>query len=69
MKDTNFEKSLEKSKEILEKLVNPEITLNESVTLYKKGMDELKNASKLLEEAKLKFEIYQKDDTPQSDNL
>ncbi len=69
MKDANFEKSLEKSKEILEKLVNPEITLSESVTLYKKGMDELKNASKLLEEAKLKFETYQKDDNPQSDNL
>ena len=63
MKELSFEERIERSKEILEKLMNPEITLSDSVTLYKNGTDELKEASRLLEEAKLKFEVYQNDDT------
>jgi exodeoxyribonuclease VII small subunit len=63
MSEMSFEDRIEKSKEILEKLMNPEITLSESVALYKDGTDELKDASRLLEEAKLKFEVYQKDET------
>ena len=59
MADISFEQKIEKSKEILEKLMNPEITLSDSVKLYKDGTDELKEAQKLLEEAKLKFELYQ----------
>jgi exodeoxyribonuclease VII small subunit len=59
MADISFEQKIEKSKEILEKLMNPEITLSDSVKLYKEGTDELKEAQKLLEEAKLKFELYQ----------
>jgi exodeoxyribonuclease VII small subunit len=59
MSDVSFEEHIEKSKEILEKLMNPEITLSDSVKLYKDGTDKLKEASKLLEEAKLKFELYQ----------
>ncbi len=63
MSEMSFEERIEKSKKILEKLMNPEITLSDSVALYKNGTDELKEASKLLEEAKLKFEVYQKDET------
>ncbi len=59
MKDVSFESRLEKSKEILQKLMNPEITLSQSVSLYKEGMNELEVASKLLEEAKLEFLEYQ----------
>ncbi len=59
MKDISFEKRLEKSKEILQKLMNPDITLSQSVSLYKDGMNELQVASKLLEEAKLEFDEYQ----------
>jgi exodeoxyribonuclease VII small subunit len=59
MADISFEQKIEKSKELLEKLMNPEITLSDSVKLYKEGTDELKEAQKLLEEAKLKFELYQ----------
>ncbi len=57
--ELSFEERIEKSKKILEKLMNPEITLSESVSLYKNGTDELKEATRLLEEAKLKFELYQ----------
>jgi len=59
MKDVSFENRLEKSKEILQKLMNPDITLKQSVSLYKEGMNELEVASKLLEEAKLEFLEYQ----------
>lgn len=61
--ELSFEQRIEKSKEILEKLMNPEITLSDSVTLYKNGTDELKEASRLLEEAKLQFEHYQNSNT------
>jgi len=60
--ELSFEERIQKSKEILEKLMNPEITLGESVSLYKNGTDELKEATRLLEEAKLKFELYQDDE-------
>jgi exodeoxyribonuclease VII small subunit len=51
-----FEKKIQKTKEILEKLMQQEITLKESVELYKEGMKELKEAQKMLEEAKLEIE-------------
>ena len=52
----DFEKKLENSKEILEKLMNPEVTLQDSVKYYKDGMSALSDAQKILEEAKLEFE-------------
>ncbi len=69
MSEMSFEQRIEKSKEILEKLMNPEITLSDSVTLYKSGTDELKEASRLLEEAKLKFEVYQNSETQDDSTL
>lgn len=56
MKINDFEKKIEKSKEILDKLMDPEITLEESMRLYKEGIKELKEASKMLQNAKLEFE-------------
>jgi exodeoxyribonuclease VII small subunit len=56
MADISFEQKIEKSKDILEKLMNPEITLSDSVKLYKEGTDELKEAQKLIENAKAKIE-------------
>ena len=44
---------LQKQKELLEKLSNPQITINESLKLYNDGLKELELAQKLLEEAKL----------------
>ena len=54
-KNVNFEEKVIKAKELLEKLTNPEITLGESVKLYKDGLAQIEEAQKLLEEAKLVF--------------
>lgn len=50
-----FENQIMEAQKLLEKLIDPEITLSTSVEVYKKGMKELETAQKLLEEAKLEF--------------
>ena len=52
----DFELRLEKAKAVLEKLMNPEITLSDSVKAYEEGMKELQEAQKMLENAKLQIE-------------
>lgn len=59
-KEKSFEEKLENSKVILEKLMNPEITLSESVKAYEQGMKELQEAQKILENAKLQIEIMKR---------
>ena len=54
-KSTDFETKLDSAKQILETLMNPEITLEESVKAYEKGMNELTDAQKMLEEATIKI--------------
>ena len=66
MKIKDFEKKVEISKKILEKLMDPSITLEESMKLYKDGIKELKEASKMLEHAKLEFEELSKIDKEES---
>ena len=56
MAKENFENKLENAKKILEKLMNPEITLQESVKAYEEGMKELGQAQKMLEDAQLKIQ-------------
>ena len=51
----DFESKLESAKKTLEILMNPEITLQESVQAYEKGMKELNEAQKILEEAQIKI--------------
>ena len=51
----DFESKLQNAKKILETLMNPEITLADSVKAYEKGMSELNDAQKLLEEAEIKI--------------
>ena len=51
----NFETKLESAKTTLQTLMNPEITLQESVKAYEKGMDELNKAQKMLEDAQIKI--------------
>ena len=51
----NFETKLESAKTILETLMKPEITLKESVKAYEKGMNELNEAQKMLEDAQIKI--------------
>jgi exodeoxyribonuclease VII small subunit len=55
MAKENFEDKLESAKKILETLMNPEITLQESVKAYEKGMSELQQAQKMLEDAQIKI--------------
>ena len=59
----NFETKLDHAKKILETLSDPEITLDKSVSAYKEGMEALKEASKMLEDAKASYEsMKQKED-------
>jgi len=55
-KELNFEDKIKQAKELLEKLIDPEITLQTSVQIYKDGIKELEDAQKLLDEAKMEFE-------------
>lgn len=55
----DFEKKLDKAKEVLEKLMDPALTLDESVKSYKEGMKTLQDAQSILEEATLEFEKIQ----------
>ena len=59
MKNETFEEKLEYSKELLEKLMNPEITLETSVKLYEEELKNIKEAQKLIEEAKTKISVIE----------
>lgn len=51
----SFETKLENAKEILETLSNPELSLEEGMKKYQEGIAILKEATKMLEEAKLTY--------------
>ena len=55
IEQSNFEEKILKAKELLEKLSNPQITLSDSINVYKTGVKELEDAQKLLDESKLIF--------------
>ena len=57
----DFESKVEAAKKIMERLMDPDIPLQESVKLYKQGMVLLKEAGKILEEAKLEVETIEKE--------
>ncbi|MBN2823972.1 MAG: exodeoxyribonuclease VII small subunit [Campylobacterales bacterium] len=59
MKAKSFEAKLESSKEILEKLMSPEITLEESLKLYEEGIKNIKEAQNMIEKAKTKIETIE----------
>ncbi len=59
MKTETFEEKLDHSKALLDKLMNPEITLEESVKLYEEGLKNIKEAQKLIEEAKIKITVIE----------
>ena len=52
----DFEKKLEHAKVILQKLLENDITMSDSIKAYEEGMKELQEAQKLLEEAALHVE-------------
>ena len=53
-----FEEALLKLNEIVEKLDDGELTLEDSVKLYKEGIDLSAQCKKQIEEAKLKVNEY-----------
>ncbi len=69
MKTETFEEKLDYSKALLEKLMNPEITLEESVKLYEEGLKNIKEAQKLIEEAKTKITVIEQANQNIEDNL
>ena len=56
MEEKSFESRLEEAKAILEKLMNPELTLEESVRAYEAGSRALKEAQQILEDAREQIE-------------
>ena len=56
MAKEKFETKLQNAKAILETLMDPEITLENSVKAYEKGMNELTQAQKILEDAQIKIQ-------------
>lgn len=62
MKNNTFEEKLEHSKALLEKLMKPDITLEDSVRLYEEGINTIKEAEQLIEEAKTKISIIEQSD-------
>ena len=51
MRKKRFEEELEHSRRIVERLMDPEITLEESVKLYEEGMQSVKRARQMIEDA------------------
>ncbi len=68
MKTETFEEKLAYSKELLEKLMDPEITLEESVKLYEEGLKNIKEAQKLIEEAKTKITVIEQENQQQPED-
>jgi len=60
MQDIDFEEHIEKSKQILQKLMDPKLKLEDGVKFYKEGLKELNEAKELLEKAELTIKEYQK---------
>ncbi len=60
MKAKTFEDKLTHSKDILEKLMDQDISLEESIKLYEEGLKSIKEAQTLIEKAKLKIETIEK---------
>ena len=63
METASFEQKLETSKQLLNQLMDPAITLEESLKLYEDGIKEIKSAQKMIEEAKVKIELIEKNST------
>lgn len=63
MQADTFETRLEASKKILNKLMDPAITLEESIKLYESGLQHIKSAQQMIEEAKVKIETIEKNNS------
>ena len=59
--EVHFEDRITKIKEIIDKLNNREITLKDGMQLYKDGVAEIKEAQKMLENAKSLYDEINKE--------
>lgn len=65
----HFEEKIQKTKDILSKLNGQDLSLKESLELYKIGMQEIKQAQEMLEKAQMQYEeIKQSSQSSQSTN-
>ena len=62
LEEESFEDKITNAKAILEKLMDPALAMNESVKAYEAGMNELKIAEKMLEQAQLQIQIIKNQD-------
>jgi len=62
MRNETFEEKLAYAKQLLEKLSDPEMTLEESVKLYEEGLKTIKEAQRLIEEAKMKVSVIEREE-------
>ena len=60
MQNKTFEEKLNEAKTTLEKLMDPEVPLEQSVKLYEEGLSTIKEAQNMIEAAKLKVAIIEK---------
>ncbi len=60
--EMSFETKIINAKAILEKLMDPTLPMNESVKAYENGMNELRDAEKMLEQAQLQIQIIKNQD-------
>lgn len=60
--EVSFETRIAKAKEILEKLMDPSLPMNESIKAYEEGMNELKKAEKMVSEAQLQIQTIKSQD-------
>jgi len=54
-----FENKLDNAKKVLEELSNPELSLSDGMRKYTKGLELLKEATKMIEDAKLEYTTLQ----------
>jgi len=62
----NFEQKLEEAKAILQKLLQNDMTMSESMKAYEEGMKALQKAQKLLDDAVLHVETIKQQTTEPS---
>ena len=60
-KNMNFEATMKELEEIVQKLENGDLNLDESIKEFEKGMELSRNASKYLEDAEKKITILVKE--------
>lgn len=64
----NFEEKIQKTKEILSKLNAEDLSLKESLELYKVGMQELKLSQEMLEKAQMEYEEIKQNEQDKQEN-